>query len=367
MRLYLSSKKSSNFDLKITIAGPYQRDLKLNYVTKNEKIIVIPTGGWIEELRLFPYARMNSTTLKASFDGVKDYAKLFVDKYGQEHFDRYFNGCNETVLFEQVEDEPKYDSQILGAVFDRTIDRYLAETNSNWVQKYMREQTARVLDRYARDDNSILDLGCGPDSETLRIQRRVDVTEIDVSEIALKRSREIHEKDGNNIRWILQRNNSEFHGVYDIVFSSYGYLNIESLPTIARILDDDLKVGGFFIGSFMNRYGMLDLLLSLFQNRGKYIRERVAGWLTVNDSRYNTISFPRTPDFFDKLKGMRNQYRRGVCSILPPYTYKRLIELAERLRFVRFLDELVGDFPLIWAVSDYVIFVYKKTGPVTFE
>ena len=367
MRLYLSSKKSSDFSIRLTIGGPYQRELELNYVTKDEKIIVIPTGEWIEELKIFPYARVNSVNLRASLVGIDDYVGLFVDKYGQEHFHRYFSGCAEVVLFEPVQGEPKYDSDILGAVFDSITDKYFEELNSNWVQKYMREQTVRVLERYARDGSTILDLGCGPDSEVLRIHKKIYTTEVDVSEAALKKSREIHEKDGKDIRWILQRNNSEFLGNYDIVFSSYGYLNIETLPSVAHLLDTNLKVGGLFIGSFMNRYGLFDLLLSLFQGRGKYIGERISGRLTVNDSRYNTISFPRAPGYFDELKGMKHRYRRGVCTILPSYNYKRLIVLAERSGFMGLLDELIGSFPLIWAISDYVIFVYEKTGPVKFE
>ncbi|MEM0133797.1 MAG: methyltransferase domain-containing protein [Thermoplasmatales archaeon] len=350
----------------LTIGGPFQRIVKVNFVRRDNKVIVLPTGQWLEDLKIYPYATLGGSHMKASFDVVGNYKESFIEKYGIEHFNRYFKDLNVAVILECCNDEPAYDNEVLGLIFDRVVDQYYDEINSNWIQRHMRERTTEMLEILTREGDKILDLGCGPDSEVLGIKKRVEITELDVSQAALKKSKEIHQLDGNKIEWVLMKGDKKVPGNYDIIFSSYGYLNVEDPRNIAEFLDTNLREGGYFIGSFMNRYGLLDLLLSLLQNRRNYVRERVTGRLTVNDSRYNSLSYPRKPTCFNRLKGMKSRYMGGVCTIIPPYNYKRLVNLGSKIGFLPFLDKLVGRMPLLWAGSDYVLFAYQKVGPVRF-
>ncbi|MGC8562397.1 MAG: class I SAM-dependent methyltransferase [Thermoplasmata archaeon] len=334
---------------------------------KEQKTIILPTGNWIKELEIYPYATMDGAKVKASFEAVDNYKELFINKYGIEHFNRFFKDVNSVAVLEPRGGEPGYDSKMLGLIFDLVVDQYYDEINSNWIQRYMRERTAEILERYAKDGDNILDLGCGPNSEVLGIRKRVKTTEVDVSKAALKMSKEMHGGNKNGIEWVLMEGDGKVSGNFDIIFSSYGYLNLENPNNVADLLDKNLKKGGYFIGSFMNRYGLLDLLLSLLQNRRSYIRERIGGRLTVNYSRYNSLSFPRTPTFFERLGGVKKMYLRGVCIIIPPYNYKRLVNFGNNIGFLSFLDRIIGRIPLLWSGSDYIVFVYQKTGPVRFR
>lgn len=367
MRPYLYSEKYNDRSIRLTIGGPFQRELRLNFVESEGKIIVIPTGEWVDELKIYPFAKVGSTYLRAYFENIGNYANLFTDKYGKEHFDRYFKGVESIVVFQPTDGEPEYNLDILGKIFDRVVDDYIVEIQSNWVQRYMREQTTRLLNEYATDGCSIIDLGCGPNSEVFSLGKRVRLTEVDASEVSLRRSKEMHPKAEADVKWILAEGNENFSETYDIVFSSYGFLNLEDPKKIVNILNYNLKNGGYFIGSFLNKYGLLDLFLNFVQGRGGYVRERISGKLTANYSRYNSLSFPREPGFFDTLDGMERVSRAGVCSIIPPYNYKKLISMASKLDFIKRIDSAVGHLPILWSCSDYIIFAYRKTGAVNFR
>jgi SAM-dependent methyltransferase len=362
MRLFLSSKRSDDYSLRIRISGPFQREVRVNFIRDGLKTIIIPTGRWIKELEIFPYVILDSTHMKASFERTERYRDAFVDKYGKEHFERYFLGYDKVAVLEPSSEETADDLEVLGTVFDIDVDQYLATVDSNWVQRYMREMTLKVLNSFVEDGNKILDLGCGPKSEVLEIAKKVRVTEADISNSTLKKSISIHQDNLESVDWLLLRDAQDIHGLYDVVFSSYGYLNIAKPSKLVGILNDNLKLGGYFIGSYMNRYGLLDILLSLFKGRIEYIRERMGGTLTVNHSRFNTLSYPRKPSFLGKLNGLDNLYKKGVCNIIPPYNYHRLTDPITKTSSLRRIDELVGTLPLLYAGADYIIFVFQKNG-----
>lgn len=364
MKLYLSFRKNRDFAADLVILGPFQRVLKVNFVVKDQKTVLIPTGKWIKDLEIYPYCSLDGVKMKVSFEAADNYIDLFKSKYGSEHFNRFFKDASRVVVLEPFEDDPSYDRRILGLIFDQVVEQYYEEINSNWIQRYMRERTSEILEKYAKDGDKILDLGCGPASEVLEIGKRVVATEADVSEAALKKSREMHKGNNDNTEWVLIRGNREISGNFDIIFSSYGYLNLEDPNRVADLLDKNLKEGGYFIGTFMNRYGFLDLLLSLIQKRKKYIRERLSGRLTVNDSRYNILSFPRSPTIFERFSGMKKRQLRGVCAVIPPYNYERFVNFGNKVRFWPSIDRIIGRIPILWAGSDYILFVYQKVGRV---
>lgn len=367
MKLYLSFRKNRDFSAELVISGPFQRVVKVNFVVKDKKTVVMPTGRWINDLEIYPYATIDGVKVKGSFEPADDYKELFKNKYGSEHFIRYFRDVERVVVLEPFNGDPSYNNEVLGLIFDHVVEQYFEEINSNWIQKYMRKRTVEILQKYAKDGDKILDLGCGPASEVLEIGKHVVVTEVDVSKDALRKSQEVHNGIRNTTEWVLIGENCEISGNFDIIFSSYGYLNLENINRVADLLDKNLKDGGYFIGTFMNRYGFLDILLSLVQNRRNYIRERLGGRLTVNDSRYNSLSFPMTPTIFEKLNGMKKKHLRGVCAIIPPYNYGRLVNFGNKIRFLPFLDRILGETPVLWAGSDYILFVYQKVGQVRFD
>ncbi len=367
MRRYLSLRRTDDYSTWLTIGGPFERKVEVNFVQKDGKMIVIPTGSWADDLRVYPFARVNTKTMKATFDSADSYIEIFKEKYGENHFSRYFSRSEDVIVLEPCDREPGYSYETLGSLFDRITAQYSKEILSNWVQRYMREQSFGVLDRFVQDGNAILDLGCGPSSEVIKLDKRLEITEVDVSKVALDISREAHTPGMANIKWILLRKDNDILGEYDIIFSSYGYLNIESPANVIRLLNNNLKLGGYFIGSFMNRYGLLDLLVSLLQRRWNYVKERTRGHLPAGSSRFNALSFPRSPNYLASLEGLKIEERRGICFVIPPYNYSRLVDAFERIGFtelLKSLDSHLGSFPILWSGSDYILFVCRKTGKI---
>ncbi|MEM3313140.1 MAG: class I SAM-dependent methyltransferase [Thermoplasmatales archaeon] len=356
MRLYLYSGRE--FSIELEIGGPFMRVIETNFVKDGESIVIIPTGNWLHELAIYPYVRLGETVMKATVSTDTRYIEMFKEKYGLEHFSRYFSKARESIVLTPCGSEPGYNYDHLGKIFDIANENYISAVKENWVQLYMRRETLRLLKRYANKGDRILDLGCGPMSEVLSLGDDFLITEVDVSERALSEAR----KTGrSNVNYILFRGPESISGIYDIVFSSYGFLNTEGKENVISILEKNLRPGGIFIGSFLNKFGAMDILLNFVLGRFDYCRQRISGFLPVNFSRYNLLSYPRSPSYLLDSPLLTKEERRGICLISPPYNFTRLVKILGKLRIIENLDRVLSGLPLVWAISDYILFAYRKS------
>ena len=141
MKLYLSFRKNRDFSADLVILGPFQRTLKVNFVVKGQKTVLIPTGRWIMDLEIYPYASLNGVKMKGSFEAADNYKDLFKSKYGSEHFNRFFKDASRVVVLEPFDNDPGYDRRILGLIFDQVVEQYYEEINSNWIMQFTQNMT----------------------------------------------------------------------------------------------------------------------------------------------------------------------------------------------------------------------------------
>ncbi|MEM4089585.1 MAG: class I SAM-dependent methyltransferase [Thermoplasmatales archaeon] len=341
------------------IAGPFRRTVEINFVKDGDSFIIIPTGSWAREISIYPYVRLDGAVLKASFDTLEKYGEMFRKKYGPEHFNRYFSKTNISIVLTPWKDQPGYTYEDLGKIFDIANENYISNVSANWVQLYMRDESLKLLRRYVKNGDRILDLGCGPMSEALSLGSDISVTEVDVSETALRESKKFRTK---NVDHILFNGPESISDVYDVIFSSYGFLNVEKKENVMAIIERNLKSGGVFVGSFLNKFGAMDIFLNAVLGRLTYCRQRVAGILPVNFSRYNILSYPREPNYLLDTGLVLKEERRGVCLITPPYNFTGLVNAFGDGLIVRRLDSFLCGLPLAWFFSDYVLFAYRKSA-----
>jgi hypothetical protein len=61
---------------------------------------------------------------------------------------------------------------------------------------------------------------------------------------------------------------------------------------------------------------------------------------------------------------MKKRQLRGVCAVIPPYNYEHFVNFGNKVRFWPSIDRIIGRIPILWAGSDYILFVYQKVGLV---
>ncbi len=354
------SRRNEDTEILVTTGGPFGRKVLVNFIKVGNSFIIIPTGSWIRDIEIFPYLQVNGEIFKVHFEEIGKYKESFISKYGDHHYNTYFSQCENAIVMEQYDGKVSYGYETIGRYFDSISGDYIEEVSSNKTQKMMRNRVMKILLKYVKDGDSVLDLGSGPDSEILHTGKKISVTEVDLSEKALELSKSFERKGQMAIKYVLMRNIDDIKGEYNVIFSTFGFLNLETTDNVKKIIDEHLKENGYFIGSYMNKFGITDLVIALILGRGDYIREKVSGYLSPNYSRYGLISYPRGPDFLARIGIKTILMKKGIGSVLPPYNYKRLNNFIEKFIPVYRIDEILSSFPMMWAYSDFVIFIGKK-------
>lgn len=322
------------------------------------KIIVIPTGEWLREVEIYPFINFEGRTYSVNFITVKEIENEFIRKYGENHFNRYFMNSSTAIMLENLAEPPEVNYDTIGKIFDMVAPKYSHKVGTNWVQHLMRERSAALLREYIRPGDRILDLGSGPDSEIFKVKGMRSVTEVDVSKSSLRIAEDYHGRD--SVNYLLLRDLEEISGEYEIIFSTFGYLNIEKKENLERIVERNLKEGGILVGAFLNKFGLMDTALNTMLLRWSYVKEKMRGKLSVNYSRYGMISYPRSPSFVNEIKGLRPEYVSGICLILPPYYFSRLVKFSEKIAIIGKIENLMLRFPFLWRGADYILFVSRK-------
>jgi ubiquinone/menaquinone biosynthesis C-methylase UbiE len=356
----LFSEEDEPGELQVITGGLFGRKITLNFVTVNDGFAVIPTGKWIEDIKIFPVVSINGKIYEAEFKDLYLFKEVFIRKYGMEHYLKYFSGAEEAVLFKPYSGDGDYSYDAIGRYFDHISQHYIKGIQENKVQTLMRQTVIELLSKTISDGNTVLDLGSGPNSEILQIDKNISVTEVDVSNKMIEISKKNNVNPKMNVKYLLMRSIDDIEGQYDIIFSTFGFLNIESIKNIRKIINEHLKKGGYFIGTYMNKFCLTDVLLSLLMGKFEYIRERISGKLSANFSRYGILSFPRGPGFLREIGLDSIILKNGMCIILPPYNYIRLNRWIEKFPLIYQLDRILSQLPLVSEYSDFIMFIGKK-------
>ncbi len=347
-------------ELHVVTGGLFRRKIILDFINVKNGFVVIPTGIWIEDIRILPIVSINGKIYEAEFTNLSSFREVFIRKYGMEHYLKYFSTAEEAVLFKPYSGNRYYSYEVIGRYFDYISQQYIKGIQENKVQTLLRQTVVEMLSKMITDGNTVLDLGSGPNSEILQIDKNISVTEVDVSEKMIEISKRMNVNTKIDVKYLLMRSINDIKGKYDIIFSTFGFLNLEPIENIGKIINAHLKENGYFIGAYMNEFCLTDILLSLLTGRFRYIRERISGKMTANYSRYGIVSFPRGPNFLREIGLNSIILKNGMCTIIPPYNYIRLNRWLEKFPSIYRLDRALSQLPLVREYSDFIMFIGKK-------
>ncbi len=350
------------YNLEVKLPDPYLSTYLVNYIQEGDKFHIIITGEWKRKLKNCSFAYVHGDTYSASEESVDSLLDSFRRKYGSSHLEQHGLYSGTGFLLEKTDIPIRNRYEILGNEFDDVSKNYESSVKGNPVEVYMRGRTSMLLSHFARDGMNILEIGCGTLIEASAIRSKVSLTCAELSDEMISRAKE-NSKSLSEIGVEMLKVSSGFIRTgkkYDIIFTTFGYLDLEKIETVEATLRENLKDGGIFIGAYWNRLGFLDLLISMLLGRSEYLKQKNKGNVLPDFSRFTTATRPKNPYVFSKIRGFTVIKRIGVCTLIPPYNFNRVAKRLSNKKVFFALDLLVSSIPIIKNFADYIIVVLRR-------
>lgn len=353
--------KESDHSLEVRLPDPYFSLYRVNFVQDGEKFHIIVTGEWARKLSNCGYAFIQGVAYSAEEEELRRVLPLFRNKYGERHVALHGMDGGSAFSLERDPGKKKTRYEILEEEFDHASSSYEEKVRGNPVESYMRQRTTEILAGMARNGMEILEIGCGTMIESSSIRSNVKLTCAELSRAMIRKAVE-HSSDRENIDLkVVKVNGGHINtGVkYDIIFTTYGYMDLEDLDTVTTTIGDNLKSGGIFIGAYWNRLGLLDMIFSFILGRFRYLKEKLDGFVLPEFSRFTTATRPKMPLAFGRIGGFHVIGRYGICTVIPPYNFSRIaLKLGKNALFT--IDRILGSLPPFKYFSDYVLIILRR-------
>lgn len=346
----------------ITIPGNPGRKIKALFVEKDGQIAIIPTGKWIEPVIAANSAIVNGLRYTITLVEVESVIQGFINKYGKERINRYFSGSSNAILLSKVTKADRYDGVAsTSRYFDFIAGKYESEVNGNPIQAYMRSITVEALRKHAKKGFRILDIGCGTMMETRQLAGECFVTGIDTSALMLDEARSsIDPENLDRVEFLkVGTELKQDVGNFDIIFSSFGYLESSNLEQFLDYAESHLSEGGRIIFTLWNRLGLMDILLSIATLKLGYLGRKLVSRGDITVSRYPLPVHPRLPRNTSR-KTLRMEEVSGICIILPPYNYIGLGRVLMNHDTFSRLDRMLSRLPLFRYLGDFSLLVMAR-------
>ena len=356
------SSEKGEYNLEVQLPDPYLSTFLVNYILEGDRFHIIITGEWKRKLKNCSFAYIHGNTYSASEESVGPLIESFKRKYGAGHLERHNLSSGTAFLLEKSDEPVRSRYKILENEFDEVSKDYESSVKGNPVEVYMRIRTSMLLSHFARDGMKILEIGCGTLMEAAAIGTKVFLTCAELSDEMIRRARE-NSKLLSNIDVEMLKVSTGFVSTgkkYDIVFTTFGYLDLEKIETVEATLRENLKEGGVFIGAYWNRFGFMDIMISLLLGRFEYIKQKNKGNVLPDFSRFTTATRPKNPLVFSNIRGFKVIKRVGICTIIPPYNFKRVAKRLSNRKMLFRLDKLASSIPFIKNFADYIIVVLRR-------
>jgi 2-polyprenyl-3-methyl-5-hydroxy-6-metoxy-1,4-benzoquinol methylase len=258
--------------------------------------------------------------------------------------------------------------------FDEVASRYHQANEQNRTLAAMRRRAWHAVDTFVPPGSHVLDLGCGPGSDAVRLARGgYRVTAIDWSramvEEAEQQVRAAGVADRVQVRHIGIHELHKLEAgdtLFDAAYSNFGPLNcIEDLAAAARLVAERLRPGGALVASVIGRVCPWEL--ALYLSRAEWARARVRfrrGLVPVPLEGLTVWTTYYTPRAFARIFGAAGFERVSLRALglfaPPPY----LEEFADRhprlVGALHRVDDYVGHWPGLRACGDHFLIVLRK-------
>jgi len=343
MKFYMFLR-NANFEY-VKIPPPFLRKERVILLKNDSIMLLLANRKQAEIFNLLPYVIYK-----------KSYFKLQKYEHGQLYENNLSLIKGDVFIMNLVEDIDYNLEEILAEVFNTENKYYLQSLKNNKVQVYMRDFTRRLILKYVKKGSDVLDLGSGPEPETLVLEDTCNLYCYDISEIALENLRRNHPKVKQINRAILDSLEIKF----DSIFTSFGFLELADLDLVKNIIDKNLKDGGTFIACYLNKLAISDLLLNILQLRFGYAMQRLSGMIDGNHSRYRLAVRLINDDLIEKF-GIEIKESYSICSILPPYYFTNLIGKLDINKLIR-MDYSLSNVKLLRSLGDFKCIVGVKNA-----
>jgi deazaflavin-dependent oxidoreductase (nitroreductase family) len=365
----------------------------LRFITIGEKILVFPQNqgkqDWVSNLTANPkaklYAESGSFTCNAKtrrIKGTDDPVLLgFIRKYGREVVNQRYRGQGTYVELDCTEaekgnvDDIVYDD--LEAAFNGVAEHYDQHILGNPINTWLRNVSIGTLQRLFRPGSTVLEIGCGTGTETLKLARHgVKVLACDISRKmleVLERKAKLEGLD-DRVFTLHCRADGLKKGVYscgfdkfDGAYSTYGAINTEPrLHDLFRDLHDLLNEDGILVLGVWNKYCLYETLGYLFRGKPGLAFARLRNPVPIGRSRFcvasNAYSIASLGKHLASLFKLESIL--GVVIILPPSNLTRYLPRGRWLTFFKRLDLHLGRIFPFNRLGDHFLAVYTAKGEI---
>jgi len=326
-------------EVEIYIPPPFEKKESILFIKSEDGEFVKLNKKTESVLRIFPFFQLRGSFYETLMEG--------------ENILNNENGYYRVRRVEKFEYDPE---EVVARIFNLENKYYENHLKDNPVQRYLREFSSDLLNRFTKEGSRVLDLGSGPVPETLSLLNKCEVYFYDISEVALsniKRRYPAAKTLGKESLLKLQEK-------FDLIFTSFGFLEMANTDFVNSIIEEKLRAGGLFIACYLNRLALLDLLLNISQFRIRYVFERLTGSIDGNHSRFSLgIRLVKERNIASSGLNIIDSY--SICALVPPYYYRNLNERLNISNLIR-MDRSISNLFPFKHIGDYKCIIGVKNG-----
>lgn len=262
----------------------------------------------------------------------------------------------------------------VSSAFDSAAEEYDFTIGNNYINTWIRKRSIRELQRLARPDDILVEIGCGTGAEAIEVSRMVSkIIATDISEEMMRLLRiEIRAKGlTEKIVSFLARASEimRIAGILDgekprIVYSFNGALNCEPrldefVGALYSLLPDD----GYFVWTIRNSLCLSEAVshAAVLQFRRMAPRKKQPIMVSVGGLDIPSVYY--SPSTFEQHFAPKFKLERlvGLPSLLPPaYLSDYYVKLKLITGIIERLETVLSDhFPLN-RLGDQTLYVFKK-------
>lgn len=318
-----------------------------------------------------------SARLITSPSAKRDIIRYFINKYGNEYVDRYFNDPGR---FIEVDCSGNLTGNIgdyyswLEDEFDNIAEEYDVHIFGNKVNSLLRERSVHLMKRVFKGKKRLLEIGCGTGTETIELMRMgFEITATDISsrmldQLKLKARDEgleeqlelVRVKAGEISSLSLGREGPLFDGIY----SNYGALNCEeNIQGISPQISSLMREGCYFVAGIYNRLCISEILAYALTFQLTKAIDRTKRFSMEGHSRFCIDVYSYTPgEFYSFFKGhffLRSI--EGVPVIIPPSNLVNYVEkFSSHFDLISKIDRRIGSIWPFKYLGDHFLMVMEK-------
>jgi ubiquinone/menaquinone biosynthesis C-methylase UbiE len=346
-------------DIEIVIPPPDPAVISANFAMDNESIILILTDSRRKALMRRKEVLIGGVAYSAMQCEIGKAMEALLRKYGMEHMNRYFNGRKRIAYRLLPDPEAPVTTLNDNNPEDLKSAGYIERIRNDPVQTYIRIISSEYLGKFLASGMSILELGCTDGFEVSRAMKNIPGISCvcaDVSPVSINLARE-NAPEGTYREFIRVSGNwDEVLGSFDMVFSTFGATDTSSIEKIALFARKNLRSGGRFIGTALNRFSPWDLALSTLTGKRGYAKGRLAGLIPARFSRYPVPVFSRSINEIGANGILYLAEFRGISFLFAPYNYMRINRILWKIPFTGVLDEALSRIFPFRVLSEYLLY-----------